>query len=67
MFAWILTLLGLLGAYLNAVGKKEGFILWIIMDAGYVWHSYQIDQPSQMVLFASYLFLASYGLYKWGR
>lgn len=60
---FITMILALLGAYLNSIGKKEGFLVWILTNSIFMMHNYLIGQWQQALLFACYLFLAAFGLY----
>ena len=36
MFGWILSGIGILGGILNAMGKKEGFYVWLVSNTGWI-------------------------------
>ena len=62
---WALTANSIVGAILNARKRIEGFYVWTIGNAGWViWALYHKIYP-QAVLFAVYLGITIYGIYKW--
>lgn len=58
----ITTLAALLGAYLNSVGKWQGFAIWIATNLIFLINNWQIGQWQQALLFACYLLLSANGL-----
>lgn len=62
IFLPIVTLLALYGTYLNSIGKKEGFIIWIFTNAVFCFNNFMIHQWEQGLLFLAYILLSIYGL-----
>ncbi len=56
------TIAALLGAYLNSVGKWQGFAVWIATNVIFMANNYWIGQWQQAILFGCYLLLAANGL-----
>jgi len=67
LIPWIFTLLSIIGAVLNARGKKSGFVVWIISNIGWVSWNIYIKEYAQCLLFLVYTGTSSYGLYKWSK
>lgn len=57
------TILALIGAYLNSIGRKEGFIIWVLTNTVFMTNNYIIGQWQQALLFGCYLLLSAFGLY----
>ena len=64
---WIIASLSLIGVVANIYNKAWCFILWIITNS--FWCIYDLRQGlySQAILFAVYMLLAVFGLYKWAK
>jgi hypothetical protein len=58
----ISTALALIGAYLNSIGKWQGFAVWIATNIVFMLNNWWIGQWQQAILFSCYLFLAINGL-----
>ncbi len=55
------TLLAIFGAYLNSIGNRNGFLIWIGTNIVFMINNILIDQTWQALLFAVYLILAVNG------
>ena len=64
---WILTVIAIIGAVLNAKKRIEGFFFWIISNAGLVIVNFNRGDKAQSFLFFFYFCLCLYGLYKWRK
>jgi len=58
----IATISALFGAYLNSVGKWQGFAIWMVTNCIFMMNNIMIGQWQQAVLFGCYLLLAGNGL-----
>jgi len=58
----ICTLLALLGAYLNSIGRWEGFAIWMLTNLVFMMNNWYIGQWQQAFLFACYLGISLNGL-----
>jgi len=56
------TIAALYGAYLNSIGKYQGFGIWIATNIIFIINNLLIQQYEQAFLFACYLVLAANGL-----
>jgi len=64
---WFFTALSIIGAILNAKGKKSGFVVWIVSNVGWIGWNWYIGQLAQSSLFVVYTITSAYGLYKWSK
>lgn len=58
----ISTLCALYGAYLNSIGRWEGFAIWMGTNAIFFLNNWYIGQWQQAILFLFYLAIAANGL-----
>lgn len=58
----ITTFAALYGAYLNSIGKYQGFVIWIATNMIFIINNLLIQQYEQAFLFGCYLILAANGL-----
>lgn len=56
------TILAMLGAYLNSIGKWQGFLVWILTNTIFCIHNFLIDEWQQGFLFLFYFFISLNGL-----
>jgi len=62
---WLWVGLGLTGAALVAGGHTlAGQAVWVVSNAGLVVHNWRIGQQAQTVMFAAYLTLAAWGVWR---
>jgi nicotinamide riboside transporter PnuC len=64
---WVVTAVALLGAYLNAKQKKEGFLLWMISNAHLAAYNATQEEYAQALLFLAYLGITIHGFYTWKK
>jgi len=64
---WIIAIVALVGAWLNARTNIFGFVLWIFTNGFWVYHNVRIGQYAQAILYAAFLLMAIYGLIKWNK
>jgi hypothetical protein len=65
MFTWFLTIVALIGAYLNSKQQKEGFYYWLVSNTGFSLYNFMIGEWAMCILFAVYLGITINGLRKW--
>jgi hypothetical protein len=58
----IATLSALFGAYLNSIGRCEGFAIWMVTNLIFMANNWYIGQWQQALLFGCYLVLSANGL-----
>jgi hypothetical protein len=56
------TLIAVLGAYLNSIGRWQGFALWILTNFVFIVNNLHIGQWQQAFLFATYMVISINGL-----
>lgn len=59
---FVVTILALIGAYLNSTGVVYGFHLWLFTNAVFAHHNFMIAEYSQMSLFLAYFLIALNGI-----
>ena len=64
---WLIVTIALVGIFLNARGKWQGFLFWLISNAYWCWHNLTIGEYAQAVLFAGFFFLSAYGISLWRK
>lgn len=62
---WFITVIALIGGYLNTKRKWQGFILWLISNAWWCCHNIIIGEYAQSTVFGLFWFLSFYGIYNW--
>ena len=65
ILSWIITVIALTGAILNAKQNKWGFILWIISNSYLCILNHINHQYAQSVLFLAYLIITVSGFITW--
>lgn len=65
MIRWVLTGLGVAGAFLNVRQHRACFALWGVANAGWMLVHGNDGDMASVVLFGVYLVLAVYGLTTW--
>lgn len=64
---WFVVAIALVGVFLNARGKWQGFLFWLISNAFWCHHNIIIDEYAQAALFGIFWFLSLYGISQWQR
>jgi nicotinamide riboside transporter PnuC len=67
VFGWIGSLLGVIGALLNARRNRIGFMFYIAANVILVAVGYYKNELYNVVLFAVFLAIACYGYVEWGK
>jgi nicotinamide riboside transporter PnuC len=62
---WLITTIALAGVVLNARGKWQGFLFWLVSNAYWTWHNATIGEYAQAALLSVFWLLALYGLAYW--
>ena len=64
---WLITILSIVGVWLNIKKKKSCFVIWAFTNASWAIYDFVIHAYAQSALFAVYFCLALYGLYEWRK
>lgn len=64
---WILTATSVLGAALNAMGRRVGFVVWMASNTGWVVANATRGLWPEAALFSAYLGFSMVGFFMWGR
>ena len=67
VIALTLSMVSIAGAILNARKLKEGFVLWIIGNSGWILVNIFYQLWEQIPMWATYVAISSYGLFYWGK
>ena len=65
LFRWVLTAMGVIGAFLNALGNRTCFVIWIVANIGWITVNLQRRSWPEVALFSVYLGTAVLGLVTW--
>ena len=57
--------IALTGVFLNARGKWQGFLFWLVSNVCWCWHNIKLGEYAQAVLFAVCWVLTVYGIWCW--
>ena len=66
LIRWVLTAMGVSGAFLNALGNGTCFVIWIAANIGWIIVNLQRRSWPEAALFTVYLGTAVLGLVTWG-
>lgn len=64
-YTWILTAASVLGAAMNAVGRRSGFAVWIASNTGWVIVNASRGLWPEAALFLAYLGFSVVGFFMW--
>ena len=65
--SWILTIVSVAGAILNARKSIIGFYIWIVSNIAWSILDFSVGLPAQGYLFIVYTIITSYGIYQWRK
>jgi len=65
MLEWTLTALSIIGTLYNLQKRVAGWVIWTISNAGWIISFSMKGMVAEATLFAVYLGLSIYGIYKW--
>jgi len=65
MIPWTLTIIALIGAWLNSQGEKRGFYYWCLSNVGFSVYNAWIGEYAMCALFFAYLLITVNGMRKW--
>lgn len=64
---WLAFLISIIGAYINIIKNKWGFIIWIVGNSIWIYLDLVNHLPAQALVFLIYSLLNVYGFYKWKK
>jgi len=67
IISWMLTIVSVAGAILNARKSIIGFYIWIISNVGWSILDFSVGLPAQGCLFTVYTIITGYGIYQWRK
>jgi len=67
MLPWILTIIALIGAWLNSKGNVRGFYFWLVSNTGFCIYNAYIFEGAMSLLFFVYFCITCQGIYVWKK
>lgn len=67
LITWLITIIALIGSYLNSNRNKKGFYLWIITNTFWCILDYKTGLKAQSFLYLCYIIIALKGLITWSK
>lgn len=67
MFQTVLTIISLVGNYLNCIKLRICFVLWIVCNIGWIYVDFNSGAYSRMILDAVQIGFSFYGYRNWGK
>lgn len=67
LITWLITLMALIGSFLNSNRDKRGFYLWIITNTFWCILDYRAGLLAQSFLYLCYIIVAVKGLFTWRK
>lgn len=67
MFQTVLTIISLVGNYLNCRKLRICFVLWIVCNIGWIYVDFNLGAYSRMILDAVQIGFSFYGYRNWGK
>ena len=64
---WIIVAIALVGVLLNARGKWQGFLFWLISNAYWCYRNLVINQYAQAFVFVIFWGMSVYGIFCWRK
>ena len=67
VFTWIVTGIAVLGVILNIKKRVEGFHLWTLSNAAWIYIDHKAGLDAQAGMFVVYTGLSIWGIYEWRK
>jgi nicotinamide riboside transporter PnuC len=64
---WILSGLSIIGAFLNARQRIEGFYFWLFANMAWIAFNIHIGLYGQVPMWVFYTIISVYGIYEWRK
>lgn len=64
---WLIVVAALIGAMLNARGKWQGFVFWLVSGVCWTVHNIGIDEHGQALQYAVFSVISLHGLIHWRK
>ena len=62
---WLIAILALLGGVLNAAEHWQGFVCWVVTNTYWCVYNWRKHERAQAVVFAVFLVLSIWGIWRW--
>ena len=66
-YTWLITIASIIGTVANIYKKKWCFWIWLVTNSMWLIIDFRAGLYAQAFLFAVYVLLAVWGLYRWSR
>lgn len=67
ILTYVMMVIALVGSYLNAKQRREGFLLWMITNGFWIIHNLTVSEYAQSILYAANMVIAIMGFINWKR
>lgn len=67
ILTYVMMVIALIGSYLNAKQKREGFVLWMITNGFWIIHNLTVAEVAQAILYAANMVIAIMGFVNWNK
>lgn len=67
ILTYVMMVIALVGSYLNAKQRREGFLLWMITNGFWIIHNLAVSEIAQAILYAANMVIAIMGFINWKK
>lgn len=67
ILTYVMMVIALVGSYLNAKQRREGFLLWMITNGFWIIHNLTVSEYAQAILYAANMVIAIMGFINWNK
>lgn len=67
ILTYVMMVIALVGSYLNAKQRREGFLLWMITNGFWIIHNLTVSEYAQAILYAANMVIAIMGFINWKK
>ena len=67
MLTYVMMVIALIGSYLNAKQRREGFLLWMLTNGFWIIHNLTVSEFAQAILYSANMVIAIMGFVQWNR
>lgn len=64
---WIVFVAAVCGAVFNIYKRPEGFVIWLITNAFWIYHNYTLGETAQACQYIVFFLLSAGGLWTWTK
>lgn len=67
ILTYVMMVIALLGSYLNAKRRREGFLLWMLTNGFWIIHNLSVAEYAQAILYSANMVIAIMGFVNWKK